>query len=767
MTSRCRLAFAAVCLLPAIGFAADDPYAAIRPAAEAAIAHGELPGAVVAVLHNGETVYREAIGQRALRPAAEPMTVDTVFDMASLTKPLATATSVMVLIEQGKLKLTEKVATYWPEFAANGKDVLTIEHLLTHTSGLIADNPERDYADGREKALERICQLKLTARPGEKFIYSDVNFIVLGEIVGRVGGMPLDAFAHMFVFEPLGMRHTGFKPPPAVRANCAPTQEREGHWMRGEVHDPRAYALGGVAGHAGLFSTAADVLLYARMILDGGKAVTGRQVLKPETVKLMTTPRPVPGGKRALGWDVDTSYSKNRGDLFPRGTTFGHTGFTGTSLWIDPATKTAVVFLSNRVHPDGKGNVTPLRGKVATIVARAVGYGTGPLTPGPSAAKPGEGGVSSGIDILEKENFARLKGRTIGLVTNHTGRDRDGHATIDLLHKAEGVKLVALFSPEHGIRGAVDEKVTDTRDEKTGLPVYSLYGPRRKPTKELLQGIDTLVYDIQDVGCRYYTYISTLGLILEAGAENKLKVVVLDRPNPIGGVAVAGPVRPPEAESSFIAWHTLPLRHGMTVGELALMFKDERKLDVDLEVVKCDGWRRSDFYDKTVLPWVNPSPNMRSLTQALLYPGIGLLETTNVSVGRGTDQPFEWIGAPWLDGRKVAAALADRKLPGVRFVPVSRTPNSSTHARKECGGVQIIVDDWATFEPVRTGLTIAVELRRLYPTEWTVDRYERLLVHPATLAALKAGKSAEELERGWQRELDEFRARRQKYLVYE
>ncbi len=755
------LAVTACCLLPAVGFAADDPYAAIRPAVEAAVGRGELPGAVVAVLHDGRTVYREAFGQRAVRPQPEPMTADTVFDMASLTKPIATATSVMVLIEQGKLKLDEKAATYWPEFGANGKDTVTVENLLLHTSGLIADNPLSDYAGGRDKALEHICQLGLKSAPGEKFTYSDVNFIVLGELVGRVGGMRLDAFARTFVFEPLGMAHTGFRPAEAVRANCAPTEQRDGHWMRGEVHDPRAYALGGVAGHAGLFSTADDVLLYARMILDGGRSITGRRVLKHETVKLMTTPRPVPGGRRALGWDVDTGYSRNRGELFPKGSSFGHTGFTGTSLWIDPATKTAVVFLSNRVHPDGKGNVTRLRGQVATIVAEAVGYKAHP------SHRVGSDGTVTGIDVLEREQFARLKGRKVGLVTNHTGRDRDGHATIDLLHQADGVHLVALFSPEHGIRGALDERVGDTKDEKTGLPVYSLYGPRRKPTKELLQGIDTLVYDIQDVGCRYYTYISTLGLVLEAGAEHKVKVVVLDRPNPIGGVAVAGPVRDVDAESSFVAWHPLPLRHGLTVGELARLFKDERHLDVELEVVKCEGWHRADFYDKTLLPWVNPSPNMRSLTQALLYPGIGLLETTNVSVGRGTDQPFEWIGAPWLDGRRLAAALAERRLPGVRFVPVSRTPSSSTHAKKECGGVQIIVDDWAAFEPVHTGLTIAVELRRLYPTDWAVDRYNRLLVHRATFEGLKAGKSAEELERGWQAELDAFKARRQKYLLYE
>jgi uncharacterized protein YbbC (DUF1343 family) len=739
-----------------LGTADDARFGRIDEAVTAAIGKGDLPGAVVAVLHRDQVVFRKAYGNRAVEPAAEPMTVDTIFDLASLTKPIATATSVMKLVEEGKLKVEEKVTTYWPEFGAEGKDKLTLEHLLMHTSGLIADNPVKDYADGRAKALERICALKPQAAPGERFTYSDVNFIVLGVLVERVSGVPLDVFAKQHIYEPLGMRETGFRPAAALRPRCAPTEQREGHWMRGEVHDPRSYALGGVAGHAGLFSTVDDLLVYARMMLHGG-TLNGTTILRPETVKFMTTPRPVPRGLRALGWDVQSSYSANKGTAFPRGKGFGHTGFTGTSIWIDPDSQTAVIFLSNRVHPNGKGNVTPLRRQVATIAAEAVGY---------QAASPRPEGALTGIDVLAAENFARLKSKSIGLVTNHTGRDRDGRATIDLLHQADGVKLAALFSPEHGIRGALDERVGDTKDEKTGLPVYSLYGPRRKPTAELLKGMDTLVYDIQDVGCRYYTYISTLGLILEAGAEHKVKVVVLDRPNPIGGVAVAGPVRDP-GESSFIGWHTLPLRHGMTVGELARMFKDERKLDVDLEVVKVEGWQRADFYDKTLLPWVNPSPNMRSLTQVLLYPGIGLLETTNVSVGRGTDQPFEWVGAPWLDGRKLAAALAERKLAGVRFVPASRTPKSSVHAGKECGGVQIIVDDWAQFEPVRTGLTVAVELRRLYPNDWAVDRYNRLLLHAATWEGVKAGKPVEELERGWQKDLDEFKLRRQKYLLYQ
>jgi uncharacterized protein YbbC (DUF1343 family) len=385
-------------------------------------------------------------------------------------------------------------------------------------------------------------------------------------------------------------------------------------------------------------------------------------------------------------------------------------------------------------------------------------------TPAP-ANEPPRSTVQPGIDVLAAEGFARLKGRKIGLITNHTGRAADGTATIDLLFKADGVKLIALFSPEHGIRGDVDEKVGDTIDAKTGLRVYSLYGERRKPTAETLKGIDTLVYDIQDIGCRFYTYISTLGLVLEAAKEHNLRVVVLDRPNPIGGVAVAGPVRD-AGRGSFVAYHELPVRHGMTVGELATLFNAERNLKVDLDVVRVTGWRRGDFYDRTGLTWRNPSPNMRHLTAALLYAGIGLLETTNVSVGRGTERPFEWIGAPWIDGRQLAADLARRDLPGVRFVPVSRTPTSSKHQGIECGGVDLIAVDWAAVRPVRLGLEVAAALRALYPQKWETKNFDRLLVHKATCEGIMAGKPIADLERSWGPDLAAFQKRRQAALLY-
>jgi uncharacterized protein YbbC (DUF1343 family) len=724
----------------------------------AAIARGELPGAVVVVVHRGAVVFRKAYGSRSLQPDKTAMLPEVVFDLASLTKPIATATAILLLVEQGMLKLSDPLAQHLPAFRRKETEQITVAQLLTHTSGFIADNPLADYQDGTVTAWQRLQALNPLTERGSKFTYSDVNYILLGKLVEKLSGVTLDRFAQQHIFDPLGMNETTFKPAGKLKERAAPAEKRGAEWIQGEVHDPRAFALGGVAGHAGLFSTADDLAVFAQMLLNGGE-YNGKRILQKETVRLMTAPREVAlgakKGLRAYGWDMQTSYSSNRGELFPVGISFGHTGFTGTSLWIDPKSQTAVVFLSNRLHPDGKGNVTKLRGQVATLAAAAV----------MQQKKAKQPALQLGIDVLVQENFARLKGRKIGLVTNHTGQDSQGRATIDLLHKAEGVDLVALFSPEHGIRGAVDEKVPDTRDDKTGLTIYSLYGQRKKPTPALLKGIDTLVFDIQDAGCRFYTYISTMGLVLEAAAENKVKVVILDRPNPIGGLAVEGPVLDAGRES-FIGYHPLPIRHGMTVGELALLFNKERRIGADLQVVKMQGWKRGDMYDATGLTWVHPSPNLRSLNATLTYPGIGILETTNLSVGRGTERPFEWIGAPWLDGRALAAALAGEKLPGVRFVPMTVTPAANVFKGERCGGVQIIVDDWATFRPVKTGLAVACTLRRLYPDAWKVKTYDRLLGHKATFEALQGGATWQEMEKAWQPGLDAFLQVRRQYLLY-
>ena len=765
------------------------------------IANKKLPGAVVLVGRKGRIVWRKAYGARTLEPAREEMTPDTIFDLASLTKVVATTTSIMILVERGKLRLSDPVSLHLPELKGEGRDRITIEQLLTHVSGYAPDFDLRERWTGYDEAIKRLIKEPLRNPPGSRFTYSDIGFIALGEVVARVSGMPLDQFAQKNIFGPLRMQNTGFRPSSALKARIAPTEKRRGQmsylgdtginagaegevWLRGEVHDPTSYRMNGVAGHAGLFSTATDLSIYCQMILNGG-AYRGIRILAPLTIAEMTRPRVVAsnGATRGLGWDMNTTFSTNRGDLFPLGS-FGHTGFTGTSMWIDPASQMFVVFLSNRVHPDGKGDVGPLRGRVASIVAASITDTATVARAREQSAKyynelvqslqqfalrgDGAGGstkVLTGIDVLERDNFKPLAGMRLGLVTNHTGRNREGRQTIDVLSKAPGVRLVALFSPEHGIRGVADEKVSDSKDEATGLPIYSLYGETRRPKPEQLKDLDALVFDIQDIGARFYTYISTLGYLLEECAKAKLPLFVLDRPNPIGGLEVEGPIAEGD-KLSFISYHTIPTRHGLTIGELAQLFNKQRNIGADLRVIKMEGWRRSMWFDETNLTWINPSPNMRSLTEATLYPGVGLLETTNVSVGRGTDTPFEIVGAPWIQGDKLAEYLNQRGVAGVRFVPLRFTPRASVFKDQECGGVNIIVTDRAAFRPLLAGIEMALALRKLYPDDWKVDSYLRLLVNADTLARVKRGDSAREIVASWNPGLQEFRKARQAILLY-
>jgi uncharacterized protein YbbC (DUF1343 family) len=743
----------------AAGFDANR-LAMIDGLVEEALAAGKMPGCVVCIGRRDGIAMLKAYGRRAVQPADEAMTIDTVFDLASLTKPVATATAIMHLVESGKLRLSDPIATHIPEFAAAGKEKLTVHDLLTHQSGLIADNPIDDYADGPAKALERIWNLTPLHAVATKFIYSDVNFIVLGQLVERISGESVAAFAARKTFAPLGMSETGYQPAEPLQARTAPTEQRDGHWMRGEVHDPRCWKLGGVAGHAGLFGTATDLARYATMMLRGGE-FDGVRVLAPETIAVMTRGWPIPGGGvRGLGWDKRSPLSSNRGDLLTEAA-FGHGGFTGTAIWIDPALDLYVVFLSNRVHPDGKGLVNPL---IARIASAAVGALVEPRgVPQAATDRP----VLTGIDVLVRDGFRQLAGKRVAVITNHTGLDRERRRTASLLAKADGVTLVAIFGPEHGASGTFDQaNVPDGKDEETGVPVKSLYGATKRPTPEMLADVDTIVFDIQDIGCRFYTYVSTMLEAMKAAEEHKKAFVVLDRPNPMNGVSLAGPLVDAGAET-FVGCHPIPLRHGMTVGELAKMFAADLKLDLDLTVIPCEGWRRTDAFDATGLEWVNPSPNMRSLTEAFLYPGIGLLEFTNLSVGRGTDTPFEVIGAPWLDGRVLADALAARRIPGVGFVPIRFTPSASKFKGERCGGVNITVTDRAALDPVRVGLEISVALRRLYPKEWQAEKIGTLLLHRATLDAILASEGADPVLEQAREGLADFGRRRGAFFLYQ
>ncbi len=723
------------------------------------IQRGNMAGCVVAIGGRDGVVFLRSYGQRQIEPAPQEMTNDTVFDLASLTKPIATATSIMKLVGQGKISLDESASKYWPEFGTSGKDKITIRQLLTHQAGLIPDNHLRDYEDGTAKALENICKLKPNSEPGSKFAYTDVGFIVLAEIVHQVSGKGIDVFSREQIYQPLQMVETMYRPDAEMRNRAATTEKVNGEWLQGKVHDPRAARMDGIAGHAGLFSTAADLSRFARMLLGSG-ILDGAQVLRPETVRLMSHRQNVSIGFRTLGWDSLSGYSSNRGDLFSQ-SAFGHGGFTGTSFWVDPELDLFVIFLSNRLHPDGKGSVNSVAGRIGTIAAASRLNTRWKVD---SAPKP----VLTGIDILERDAFRMLKNKRVGLITNQTGINRVGKRTAKLFHESTDVNLVAMFSPEHGIDGRLDvREILNSKDEKTGVQVFSLYGKNRSPSADSLKTIDVLVFDIQDIGTRFYTYISTMGLAMEACEKQGVEFIVLDRPNPINGVDVQGPGIELTEAGSFISFHNLPVRHGMTVGELAKMFQVERGLKkLKLKIVEIEGWKRTSFFDQTGLRWVNPSPNMRSLTQALLYPGIGLLETTNLSVGRGTDTPFEVIGAPWIKEIQFARGLNELNLPGVRFVPIQFTPVASKYKNELCRGVNIVVTDRQRFHPLRTGFHIANRLANNYNAQWKKQAYNRLLKnHPVAdkIASPDASVTAIEAHANPQW----FERRRQNFLLYD
>lgn len=723
--------------------------AALDAAAEQAIRDGLVPGAVIIIGHDGKIVHRKAYGARALVPAREPATLDTIYDIASLTKVVATTPSIMKLYEQGKIKIDDPVTAYLPEFQG-GKSTITIRNLMTHYSGLRPDLDIDPAWTGYDIGIRKALVDKPAGPPGVSFVYSDINFELLGEIVHRISGQPLDQFAREQIFEPLGMRETNFKPSATLTARIAPTEidAATGKPWRGVVHDPTARYMGGVAGHAGVFSTADDLARYAQMMLGIGD-LGAQRFLAPATIELFTSPASPPEQPilRGLGWDIDSPYSSNRGDIFPRGTSYGHTGFTGPALWIDPTSKSFVVIMTNRVHPKGGRSINEWRRNIATITARGLGLG------------PANHATLTGLDVLEQEAFASLKGKRVGLLTNQTGLDRQGRRNVDVM-LAAGVKVTALYGPEHGIAGTQDQPtVADSRDQATGLPVFSLYANSRfRLTPEMLRGVDTLVFDIQDVGVRFFTYNCTMLFAVEAAAKANLPFYVLDRPDPITGMHVEGPMLDPDLQG-ITGCFSLPVRHGLTPGELATMGNAERKWNADLHVIKMQNWQRGDWFDSTGLPWIDPSPNMRSLNAATLYPGLALIESSkNYSVGRGTDAPFEQIGAEWVHGVELAEFLNARFIPGVRVYPTHLTPKTE--------GVRFVITNRDQFDAIRLGLEVAYALHKLYPGKIDFELSKLLIGNRKTIDALKAGDDPRVIEQGLMNDLAAFMNRRRPFLLY-
>jgi uncharacterized protein YbbC (DUF1343 family)/CubicO group peptidase (beta-lactamase class C family) len=769
---------------------------ALRRAAQGAIDRRELPGAVVLVVHEGVVVFHEAFGVRSVAPTREAMSIDTVFDLASLTKPLAVASTMALLEARGEVDLSAPVAHYLPSFQSFNTGKVTIEQLLLHTSGLPADNNLGDYAGSREQSLQRIYTLASTAAPGSVYRYSDLGYIVAGEVIARITSRALDAAAEALLFAPLGMHETRFRPGETLRPRIAPTGRWQDSVLRGVVHDPRARALDGVAGHAGLFAPAADLAKFVSFVLEGAPHDAASQqdaagphdaiwararasLLKPRTAASRT--RTLLGGYVGAG--------------------IGHTGFTGTSYWFDVAHRTGLIILSHRVYdaptprvaaaPTVSAGSAGSAGAAAASPARTADPLRAELTqlllahplphmetqparvsgaaPSQPAATPRLGPpVAPGIDTLRDHGFAELRGHTVALLTHDAARARDGASTSTLLQRAPGVTLVALWSPEHGLSSTLDTKVQDARDAQTGLPVHSLYSAQLRPTRAMLHGATTVVVDLQDVGARFYTYLTTLGYVLEAAptlTDKGVKVVVLDRPNPNGLLAVEGPLLD-RGRESFIGYHTIPIRHGMTLGELARLFVAERHLTTDLNVVPVTGLTREMLWSDTGLTWVAPSPALTTETSALLYPGLALLESTNVSVGRGTSAPFKQFGAPWVESEALLRRWALAPDAGVRATPVTFTPSTSKYAGLACHGLVFEVVDARALESVRLGLHLAELLRDLYPREFQATGVASLLGNRAAFDRLQHGATAADLTKSFAQDARAFDERRRPFLIY-
>jgi uncharacterized protein YbbC (DUF1343 family) len=710
-----------------------------------AVATGQTHSAAAVVLRRGKVLYRGAAGGARL---------DSIFDVASVSKVVATTPAVMQLVEQGKIRLDAPLGPKLSLLAGEDKRAITARQLFTHTSGLHSVVWAGKLTDTRAMILERLRRSKMRAAPGERFRYSDLGYILLGELVAHVSGAPLARYTRTKLFEPLGMCNTGYAPPVRLRPRLISPWPRSEPQKPGLVYDPMGARMAGVAGHTGIFSTADDLARFGQMMLRRGK-LGGRRVLELGTVMAMTRSYALPGGRRrGLGWDKPSRGRSSTSRLLSPAA-FGHTGFTGTSLWIDPQHELVLVLLTNRTHLEPAPSVVRLRRRLHGLVVSALDR---------RPARP----VRTGLDALVTSGFSALRGRKVGLITNGSARDHRGRWIVDLITaETSGVEVVAIFAPEHGLKTHLDRKIKDgvLRVGRRTIPVYSLFGSRRRPTAATLAGVETLVFDVGAVGVRYYTYLSTMGQAMEEAARRGLRFVVLDRPNPIGGRALQGPLSLDRRRSST-NYYPLPVRYGMTIGELARLYNRERRIKARLEVVRLSGWRRGQLFGQTGLPWANPSPNIRSWRQALLYGATGLLEGTNLAVGRGTDSPFLHLGAPWINGAALARAINRQRPAGIYAVATAFTPRSSRYKGQRCRGVRLLLLDPRRVNPPALGVAIALALRKLHRDQWDPGKLFRLVRHPATTRAILAGGELRQIVSLWRAGLARFRAIRRRYLLY-
>jgi uncharacterized protein YbbC (DUF1343 family) len=725
-------------------------------------------------------------GPKSVQAPAEfyPLKLDSRFDLASLTKPVATATAVALLVDRGQLDLDRPLALDWPAFGAAGKQGITARQLLLHRAGLCADNPLEDWQQGPGELWRRIEALEPESEPGRVFRYSDVGYAILARLVERISGEPFDVFCAREIFAPLSMNATGFRPSPEQRASCVPTEpapetdsarnSAQGALaLQGVVHDPRARAIGGVAGHAGLFSTAEDLACWCRFWLG-----LGPLRLKPETRRLFlraTWLADGSGGRCLLG-DVDTGYSSPRGGValqpagwepaqapsawpasawsdsplgFWRGSSLGHTGFTGTSFWLDPESEAFVILLTSHLQGPPGTSVTSLRRRVGTLVGawaheleRQDAAAPPPVARGDAEALRPAARVWSGAERLVRLEPERWRGQRVALVTHAAARLSDGRRTLDALRESAGVLVQSVWTPEHGLSAAGEGPQPDGRDPSTGLPLYSLYGDTKRPPLDWFRGLDAVFFDCQDVGVRFYTYATTLAYVLEAAGVAGVPVVLLDRPNPLGLTHCAGPVLAFE-QKSFIGYAPVPLMHGLTLGELARFYVERLGVCAELHVVPCVGLRREQRWADFDLPFFAPSPNLRSPEAVALYPLLGCFEACDLSVGRGTPQPFGVLGAPWLDHLALAADLLRRPIPGLAVTPLEFQPEANTHAGRLCRGLRFSISG-PQFEPASASLELGERLLALEPTEFDPRGLGERWGDPGLVALLGPDQRAEQ-----------------------
>ncbi|HNZ49356.1 MAG TPA: DUF1343 domain-containing protein [Candidatus Hydrogenedentes bacterium] len=723
-----------------------QPHDYLMSALSRAVADAQAPGAVACVGENGRTIFKGATGFRALVPEKERADTETIYDLASLTKVIATTTSVLLLREQAQLDLDDALYRYLP--LAN-LDKVSIRQVLTHTAGLVSWKAFYTELSGPLAYTDAIARLAASRDQRGTRVYSDLGFILLTRVIEEITHESFDVFCREQIFQPLKMVNTFFKPAPSFKERCAPTEKCS--WrkrlIRGEVHDQNAFAMGGVSGHAGLFSTAADLELFCQALLSG-------KILSEATLTDITREGQVPGYPwQGLGWWIDPWTSGANGYL-PSRTAFGHTGWTGTSMWMDRSTGVYAVLLSNTCHPDvSHRNNGALRRTFYSKVA--------------SLFYKNSANAHTGLDALVRNDFEEIKGKRLGVLTNSAAQDQTGRSAALVLGQSGAATVMRFFSPEHGFQGEAEagEAVGSKKDGT--VPVISLYGGKSAPDRKDLQGIDLFVVDLPDIGARYYTYMATMKECMASCAEAQIPVLVLDRPNPLGGLVLEG--KPAEEFGTAVCCAPVPVRHGMTLGEVALFFQEQffKGKKLELRIVKAENWWYDFTHPESALPWTPPSPNIPTPDTALLYIGTCLFEGVNMNEGRGTERPFRICGAPWLKAEEVIAAVEPSALEGCTLKPALYIPKSipgkaanPEYKDQLCHGIEFEITDRRTIRPFAMVTAVLSAIHKRHPELQWRPFFDVLAGGPYLRTALQGGLPVNGILESMRESLEDFSLRR-------